>query len=266
MAITTLNGVLAGTLPPRTFQKSATPALVVGRPHSMAYIAGYPGAAVAPTPGLAGVALTTYAGQIPWTNPASGNSYLARLQAQAGVVGTLVLYDRLLHTSTLDLTLATAQTLNTVALPARDANGATNGDGVQAMLEVSTATGAGTPTFSMAYTNSAGTAARVGAGLFAGVATSAIGAVYPLGLQAGDVGVRSVQSITLSATWTSGQAHLVLYRELARIEVPGNGGASLDALASGFPRLFDNSVPFLMWFPTATTAIAPAGHIVFTQG
>jgi hypothetical protein len=267
MAITTLNGVLAGMLPPRSFQKVATPAMVTGRPHSLFYLAGQPGAAVAPSPGLAGAALTTYAGQIPWTNPTGGlNSYLARLQFQSGVVGTLAIYDRLWHNSGLSLTIATAQTINSAAFPARDADGSTNGNQVLVGLEVSTATGAGTPTFSMTYTNSAGTASRVGTGVIAGVATSAIGAFYPMALAAGDQGVRSIQDFTLSATWTSGAAHLVAYREIARIEVPANGGASLDALASGFPRLYDNSTLMAVWLPTGAGAVTCSGQIIFTQG
>ncbi len=51
MAITTLDGLLAGMQYPREFIKAVTPTLVVGRPHSLFYLAGVPGAAAAPTPG-----------------------------------------------------------------------------------------------------------------------------------------------------------------------------------------------------------------------
>ena len=61
MAITTLDGAIAGMQPPNSIVKVATPTLVVGRPHSMFYLAGMPGAAAAPASGLAGGALTTYA-------------------------------------------------------------------------------------------------------------------------------------------------------------------------------------------------------------
>jgi hypothetical protein len=254
--------------PPVAFIKQATPTLVAGRPHSLFYLGGMPGAAAAPSPGIAGAALTTYSGQIPWTNPGAGNSYLARLQAaSSGGAGTLVLCDRLWHNSGLNLTIATAQTINSVAFPARDSNGSTDGDQVQVALEVTTATGAGTPALSMTYTNSAGTASRVGAGLIAGVATSAIGAFYPMVMAAGDVGVRSIQNFTLSATWTSGAASLVAYREIARLDILASGaGTSVDALTSGFPRLYDNSTLFCYFLPANTTATVIAGSAVVTQG
>lgn len=267
MAITTLDGVLAGMKPPVSFAKAATPTLVAGRPHSLFYLAGMPGAAVAPTPGLAGAALTSYAGQLPFSNPPSGNSYLARLQAQATIAGTLILADRLWHNSGLSLTSTTAQTINSVAWPARDANGASNGEQVMIGLEVTTATGSGTPTFTMSYTNQDGVAGKTGTGILTGVATSAIGAFYPMGLAAGDRGVLSVQTFTLSATWTSGAASLVAYRELARLELTtANVPGAIDAITSGFPRLFDNTVPFLIFVPSTTTASNISGQMVITEG
>lgn len=267
MAITTLDQALAGMLPPVTFAKAATPTLVAGRPHSLFYLAGAPGAAAAPTPGLNGAALTTYNGQIRFTNPSSGNTYLARLQAQATIAGTLIIADRLWHNSGYTITSTSAQNTTFPGLPARDRNGATSGDGVLLGVEISGATGAGTPTITIGYTNSGGTASRTATNLIATVASSAIGAFYPIGLQSGDVGVQSVQSLTLSATWTSGTMHLVAYREIARLELTAaNTPSAIDALTSGFPRLYDDSVPFLIFVPSTTTASNIIGSFVVTQG
>ncbi len=267
MAITTLDGLLAGMQPPREVIKSATPTLVAGRPHSLFYLPGIPGAAVAPTPGLSGEALTTYAGQLPFNNPVAGMTYLARLAAAATIPGQLILCDRLWHNSGINVTLATAQTINSVAWPARDANGTTNGDGVLLGVEVSTATGAAAPTLTVGYTHSAGTAGRSGVNAVATVASSAIGAFYPIGLAAGDVGVRSVQSLTLSVSWASGTIHLVAYRPIARLDLAsGNVGSSLDAVTGGMPRLFDNSVLFLLFIPSTTTATTITGHTIWSQG
>lgn len=268
MPITTLDGALAGMQPPVSFAKAATPTLVAGRPHSLFYLAGMPGAAVAPTPGLAGAALTSYGGQLRFTNPSSGqHSYLARFQAQATIAGTLILCDRLWHNSGLSLTSTTAQTINSVAWPARDALGTSNGEQVMIGLEVTTATGSGTPTLTMSYTAQDGTAGRTGTNIVATAATSPVGAFYPMGLAAGDRGVRSIQSFTLSATWTSGAASLVAYRELARLELTAaNVPSAIDALTSGFPRLFDNTVPFLLFVPSTTTASSISGQMVITQG
>lgn len=267
MAITTIDGVLAGMQPGREFMKVATPTLVAGRPHSLFYIGGMPGAAAAPTPGLSGAALTTYAGQLPFADPSSGNAYLARLHASATVAGQLLLCDRIWHNSGFTITSTGAQTVDSVAFPARDANGSTNGSGVLLGIEVSAATGAGTPTITIGYTNSDNTASRTAANIISTVASSAIGAFYPIGLQAGDSGVRSVQNLTLSTTWTSGTIHLVAYRVLARLDLPAAQVANaIDAVTGGFPKAWNGTVPFLIFIPSTTTASVLSGHIIWTHG
>lgn len=267
MAITSLDLALAGERPIEKFTKAVTGTLVAGRPFSTFYLAGIPGAAVAPTPGLAGAALTSYAGQIPFP-PASENTHLAYFQAtssaQAGIVEK---YDRLWHNSGFNITLATAQTVNSVAWPARDKNGATSGAGVYLGVEVSTATGAGTPTITVSYTNSAGTAGRTGTNIVATVASSAAGTFYPIGLQAGDVGVQSVQTLTLSATWTSGTIHLVAYRLIMPLGLSAAGiPASVNAVTGNLAREYDNTVPFIVFTPQTTATTQISGAVKYTQG
>src|SRR3990167_3263758 len=159
MAITTLDGVIAGMQPPEEFLKVGVGTQVVGRMYSPFYATGRPGAAVAPSPGISGAALTSYAGQIPFTNGAS-DQYLARFAAQSVTTGSLFLCDRLWHNSGIVMTQTTAQTINSVAWPARDNTGTTDGAGVRIGLEVNTVTGAGTAVVSAVYTNQAGTGSK----------------------------------------------------------------------------------------------------------
>lgn len=268
MAITTIDQALAGMQYPREFVKTATGTLVAGRPHSLFYLAGLPGAAVAPTPGIGGAALTSYAGQVPFDNPAAGrNTYLARLQAMCTQAGTLLLCDRLWHNSGIDITLNTEQAFTGSAqIPPRDALGTNAGEQVLAAVEVSTGTGAGTPTMTLKYTNQGGTADQVATGILTGVASSIAGTFYPIGLAAGDRGIRKAQSLTLSATWTSGTIHVVLYRVLARLELMALIPNAIDAFTAGFTRLYDNTVPFLVFIPNTTSASNVSGHVIWTQG
>lgn len=268
MPITSLDDLIASMLPPVSFVKSPTPGLTAGRPQSLFYLAGMPGAATAPTPGLEGEALTSYGGQLPFPAPVTGkNIHLARMQAQANIAGTLILADRLWHNSGLSLTTTTAQTINSVAWPARDANGLSDGEQVLIGLEITTATGSGTPTLTMSYTNSDGTAGRTGTNIVATTNSSSVGAFYPIGLAPGDRGVRSIQTFTLSASWTSGAASLVAYREIARLELTAaNTPSAIDALTGGFPRCYDGTVPFLIFVPNTTTASSVSGYVVFAQG
>jgi hypothetical protein len=267
MAISTLDGLLAGFQPTRGFQKALSGTLVAGRPHSYWGFAGFPGAGAFDTT-LNGVALSAPVnGQIPFTNPASGNKYIARLVAAATIGGTLILADRLWHNGGYTITSTSAQNSTTPTWPARDIAGSTNGDGVLLGMEISAATGAGTPTITASYTNQSGTGSRSGTNILATVASSIAGSFYPIGLQAGDTGVRSVQSITLSATWTSGTMNLVAYRPLLSIDLQASFlGNAVDALTGALPRLYDDTVPFLIFVPNTTTTTAISGALTYAEG
>jgi hypothetical protein len=278
MAITTLDGALAGMQAPVPFAKAATPTLVAGRPHSLWYLAGFPGAGSMDSTTSGGVQLSStssmVAGQLTHTDPGAGNSYLGRLQAMATIPGTLMLCDRLWHGAdiiggtVISVTSTSAQTITSFpGLPARDRAASSNGDGVLIGVEVYSALGAGTPTITLGYTNQAGTASRSATNVDAVVASSAVGAFYRMGLQAGDTGVRSVQSLQLSATMTSGNIGLVAYRVLAQLELTAaNVPNAIDALTAGFPRIPNGAVPFLLFIPSTTTASNISGTYAETQG
>lgn len=267
MAITTLDGALAGMQWPRPFAKAVTGTMVAGRPWSTWALAGNPGAGAYDTT-LAGVALTSStAGCLNFVNPVSGNSYLARLSASATIAGTLILCDRLWHNGGFTITTTTAQTVNSATLPARDNTGTTDGAGVLCGIEVSAACGAAAPAPTISYTNSANTGSRSAGLAFATANSPAAGSFFPFGLQAGDLGIRSIQSLTLGTSWVSGTINLVMYRPLAYLELTGAFVPNaLDALTSGFPRIMDSSCLFLLFIPSTTTTSNIAGSVVWTQG
>ena len=110
-------------------------------------------------------------------------------------------------------------------------------------------------------------AGSTGAMEVAYAASSIAGTFYPFTLAAGDTGVRSIQSVTLSVSMTSGTVHLVAYRELARLELTAaNVPNAIDVITSGFPRLYDNTVPFIFFIPSTTTTSNISGHVIYTQG
>lgn len=253
--------------PPEYFAKAVSGTLVAGRPMNINYLAGVPGAMAANSAGLAGAALTAYAGQIP-IPAASNNTHLARFSgASSAQGGILMLCDRLWHNSGLVVTTTTAQTVTSAAWPARDKNASTNGVGVFVGLEIMTATGAGAATPSISYTDESGNAGATGSMQVTYAASSIAGTFYPFTLAAGDTGVRSIQTCTLGVSMTSGSIALVAYRPLAMIELPAAGlPNAVDALTSGMPRLYDTSVPFLLYVPQTTTTTLCTGSVVYTQG
>lgn len=267
MAITTLDGIISGAKYPRRFLKALGGTMVAARPISYWGVGGNPG------PGswdstLNGVSLTApIAGQIPFDNPVSGNTYLARLQAQATIAGQLLLCDRLWHNGGITITSTSPQAIASPAWPSRDANGLTAGTGVFIGVEVSAGAGAGTPTLTLDYTNSDGVAGRTGTNVIPTAASPNANTFYEIGVQAGDVGVRSVQNFTLSASWSSGTINLVAYRVLAAMELQlAQTSNAIDAITGGFPRLFDGTVPFFLFVPSTTTTTGISGTLNFAQG
>ncbi len=99
------------------------------------------------------------------------------------------------------------------------------------------------------------------------VATPPVGTFEIFSLGAGTTGVRAPTSYIQSATRTSGTMHLVLFRVLAQLDcTQANVASAMDAITSGMPRIYDNSVLQWVWFPSATTATTFIGTYVETQG
>ena len=143
---------------------------------------------------------------------AVGVQRLAQAQVARGD-GTLIVCDRLSHQSGLSGIVTTAQTTN---LPTAPLTRYTNGVGVLAALEIYVALGAVQVGPTMEYTNQAGVGGRVSpAGFIGGSEHQSVRRFIAMPLQAGDTGVRSVESVTLSAsTGSAGNFGVVLYRPL----------------------------------------------------
>ena len=174
------------------------------------------------------------------------------------------------------VTTTGAQTLNnTVTLP-RYMDGA----GVQAFLTPSTVMGAATPNITLNYTNSAGTAgkatpatlpigntaAAVTSIVHSGTGTGKYGPFIPLA--AGDAGIRSVQSINLSASYVSGVLNLVLCKPIMTLPITTLGVTAERDLVNQFasmPRIYDGAcLNWLMLAGAATPVASPlSGHLEF---
>lgn len=271
MAITTLDGAIAGMKSPQPLIKVGIATAAVGamRGHSLWYSAGNPGASTATAIGINGEAVTpalaSAAGNIRRTNPGAGNAYLARLAAQASTAGTLWLIDRVWQNSGLSVTSIAAQAITPASLPARSGDGTANGANIMAAVEWSATGGAGAPTVTLTYTDELGNTGN--SATLTGVTTPPVGTFEIFTFAAGDTGVRAATSFIQSATRTSGTMHLVLFRLLAQIEVTAaNIGNAIDALTAGFPQLYNDTTLQLVWFPSVTTATNFAGQYIETQG
>lgn len=277
MAITTLDGLFAGLRPTQEFNKVITPTLVVGRPASLWALGGNPAAGSFDAT-LNGVVLSSSStipnGAIPHFDPSSGNSYLAYLGAQSSAAGgSLLLLDRLWHNGGITATSTSAQNITSPTWPSRnptsgiDDTPTTTGVGVLLAVEISAVMGAAVPTITISYTNSAGTSGRTATNILAVTSASPAGCTYWIGLQAGDLGVRSVQSVTLSVSWVSGTMNLVAYRRIASLPLLAGIPNAIDSLTGAGQRLYNGVVPWMVFVPGATTAtLIQSGTYIESQG
>lgn len=268
MAITNLDGVIAGMRPPESFIKIGGAGEGAGFFQSLWGVGGRP-AAGGRSGTLNGAIYTgpTVAGQIPIPAAVGGqNIHLARFSGVGNISGRLILADRLWDNTVANT--AGAQAITSPTWPARDSNGATAGEGVLIGLEFSVAsTNAGTAAATLTYTDQSGnTGASVTISPVIPV-TPAAQSFYPFPLASGDTGVRAVSSFNHISAQTSSTSHLVAYRIISSLSLNGAFiGDAVDALTGGMPRVYDNSVPFLLWLPSAGTATTHVGEVIFTQG
>lgn len=217
---------------------------------------------------------------IPHGGNVGGYKVLLSAAAQTAAATTapcvLMLVDMLGFYPITTVTTTGAQTLNnTVTLPRY-----TNGAGVQAFLTPSTVMGAATPSITLNYTNSAGTAgkatpatlpigntaAAVTSIVYSGTGTGKYGPFIPLA--AGDAGIRSVQSINLSASYVSGVLNLVLCKPIMTLPITTLGVTAERDLVNQFasmPRIYDGAcLNWLMLAGAATPVASPlSGHLEF---
>jgi hypothetical protein len=243
--------------------------------HSLHALAGTLGAWAPGTPGLAGRATdgttTTDNGCLRVRTPASGASYLVGYQALGNVTQAHFIHDILWINSGAVVTTTTAQTVNSVAFPARDVNGSTDGEGLQVGVLVTAATtNAGAVTnMTLSYTNQAGVGTRT-ATMASFPATAVAGTIVWFDLQAGDYGVRSIQSHTLGTSLVTGSVSLIVARRLAvvgglvvntvfgaPIRTSDQGGAGI--------RLYAGSCILPGLYTTATSTTIASGLLTIEE-
>ena len=117
------------------------------------------------------------------------------------------------------------------------------------------------------YTNSAGVSGRTGA-LGSVASGSNAGCFYIFQLQAGDTGVRSIQGITLGTSYVGlNSLHLVAFRPI--IDYPflyHPQISNLDPVGLGFPRCYDNTVPFVTTLCSSASATSGIFTLQFAHG
>ena len=257
------------------FMKTGTAADVAGCWYCTAKDAGFPGAWSPGTPGINGRVTngTTAAdnGCIPIKNPSVGANYLTEIQMASSVNHTHLFFDCLWVNSGIVVTTTTAQAITTPLLPARDINGTTNGEGCMIGLLVTTANtnAAAIANATVSYTNSDGVAGRTARlSAIAGSqipATPVIGTIVWFNLDAGDKGVRSIQSITLGTSLAAGAVSLMIARDVAMIGTTIPNVSAQKIIGAPGIRLYNGTCMLHCVMASATTATFFNGEVVVME-
>ena len=260
MAITTSDGLVAALASGQdiVLQKTSQ-TTVAGQWHSLWGASGIPGAgALAVGNTTTGIVPTDATAGCPLINAFGGGNtgYVVGFDCNGSTAGAVRLYDRLWHLGSILMTATGATAVTPVALPARLPASNAGGVGIEMWLEVNVALSATATTISVSYTNSAGVAGRTATidGNLSGLIS---GRMMPFRLQAGDLGVQSIQTVTLAGTaGTSGSFNIILARTLAEHNVMAVGVSEprQDPFKTGMPQVYADSALALMWLPTATNS------------
>ena len=204
------------------------------------------------------------AGYPKWTANGSLTPYVARFASTFATAGTIHLYDMLWACSGFNATLTTAQSVTGfTGLPTR----AGTGVGAEIWVYCTTATGATASNITVQYTNSSGVSGR---NTIATAHPTSMPAfrMYQVPLQSGDVGVQSIQSVTLSAsTGTAGSFGVIIMDRITCISgaVP-NVANIADFATLGLPAIADSACLGFVHQATTTSSGIIMGILSIAQG
>jgi len=233
--------------------------------------AGMPAASAVTAPTTTGNTLDrTSSGALNIPSGGSNTLYITAAQIAGAVVGTLLIADRLVEYGGLSGITTGAQSVSAVTLPTRGNSGV----GCELWLDVLTAVGAtASATVTASYTNSGGTSGRT-ATLVGGIPASGgvVNRAYRFALQAGDVGVQSVQSFSSgTSTGTAGSLGLTIRKPLLMLPITlANVAAFLGYAETGLAQVPSDATSGacleLLVLATTTSTGALQGQLSVAQG
>ena len=241
-----------------------TSAAVAGRPYDLwvpqVPPGSVPSSAVAPT--------SATAGSLGQTNPASGSLLIAGGRFNGYGPGAYLICDRLSHSGGLSGTVTTAQTTN---LPTAALTRYTSGIGVMIGLTIYTAVGTTSTTVSVSYTDQDNNASTSPLVVFGNTGFREQYRMIQIPLAIGDTGVKSVQSVTVTATTTTaGNFGVTLYKPLYVVVIDSMSGVSIiDAVTGnscgGTPAIVNDACLFCVCLTTGTVNTMGAGALMLAE-
>jgi hypothetical protein len=222
MSLATVDDIVAGLASAQRipYYKTLSAPKAAGAFQSAWLSGGMPGAGSASPAFNAGAGYAcdkSTTGAFPYSNAAVQN-WLARISGLSSQPGTIILADRLWSCSGMGFANSTYTVTTPGSLPARITD---NGVGCELWVEQFVAAGSASGTLTANYLNTAG-ASKSGV-LGAVVSAPVVGQMQQVPLQAGDLGIKQLTSVTNSATWTSGGWGMTILKRIAEIPIGQSG-------------------------------------------
>lgn len=230
-----------------------------------------------PAPGSLGGPATEYVdydkntiGALPYTNPTGGRTmHLVGFVVATTGTGTIMLVDKI---TAVKLNHNHPTTLNFSPQP-NATNRLRTGEGCMIFVEVTSALSAASNTRTFSYTNQSGTSGRTTQDMVT-VASAIVGRVpYAdsvwVGLQSGDTGVRSLQSVTLVTGTATGSYNISLVRSLCPPVPVGTGSVAgmreMVVEIPSLPQVFDDSCLSMIFIPMGAGTFSFHGEVILAE-
>lgn len=264
MSILSLDDYIASSKQKIPYYKTAT-ATVVGNAGywTVRNLAGNPGAMTLPVGNVTtGVVPTDTTTGAPFINTfdVGAVGYLGAIQFGSNVSGRIRLDDIVWYAGAISsAALATTTFTGNPSFSSRMPGGSFVG--TQIWIEVTTTMTTTVPIITVTYTNSAGTAGR-STGTFtleSLIARLTIGRWVQLPLQAGDVGVQSIQSVQVSTISGAGAFNIMVIRPLWNGYVPDARSRfyTMGFEQTGMPQVFQDSCIVASLYMAGTSTGTP---------
>jgi len=243
------------------FMKLGAAAQAAGQWESLWYQAGNPGAGGNPA-GTPGTSYSNASGSMHWDDKSTDTKHILTFGGATTHNMTLAVYDRLVAVSGISLASTGAKTVNSTSLPRY-----TNGIGVEAWLEITTATTTTAPVVNMDYVDD-GDVSRTSPNLTFPAAATVLRWCGAMPLTAPSKGVKSVTNLNVVTAAAAGACNVVLLYPLAEIPLLANIWNERDLVLqlAALPRVYDGASLALMFMASATTAPTIYGRLRLGYG
>jgi hypothetical protein len=213
-----------------------------------------PGAGAAPS--STGTQYNKTAGGLFFPDQASFQRYIAGFSGLATTQGTLILFDRLCSVGAVSLAATGAKSLNNT-VPTRY----TDGIGLEAFIEITTATTTTAPVVRLDYTDDTNAAVTTAPTLTLPNAATPLNWMGPLPLLTGSLGIKQLTNLQVNTAAAAGVANVTLCKRLAEIGIIANTKGQYDLVSEPPPRIYDGATLMFAWYPSTTTATSAQGKV-----